>query len=309
MPAPAPLASPETANAPEQQTASDFLENFSIEILPRHLPLLETTIAPRLRPGRRVYIALVDPSEIPAQVATATALRRLGLEPVPHLPARFMGNPPDLDFHLQRLTQESGVSEILALGGGAPKPYGAFHSVMEMLQTGFFHKHDIRRLGFAGHVEGNRDIVKSADPAPLFDILRAKADFAAEADMQSWVVTQFAFDMKAVAAWTTAARNAGITLPIRVGFAGPAKPKTLLRYALMCGVGPSIRVLRKQTMSVQRLLTTTTPDDVIDDLSARMRADTEKQLSQIIAPHFFPLGGVEATLDWLRARLQRDFPL
>ena len=289
--------------------AQKFLENFSVEMLPRHLPLLQERIAPRLRAGRRVCIALVDPSEILAQVEMATMLRRLGLEPVPHLPARFMGNQPDLELHIKRLTEEAGVVEILALGGGVPTPYGKFHSVMDMLQTGFFQKYGIRRLGFAGHVEGNRDITKGItkenEDAALLQIVRDKAAFAAKVGIDVSVATQFTFDMDAVVRWTEALHAAGIHLPIRVGFAGPAKLKTLLHYSLMCGVGPSIRVLRKQAKAVHRLLKVATPDEIIDSLANRMIQAPPAAGSQggIVAPHFFPLGGIEATLDWLQTRM------
>ena len=309
---PASSASPALAAA---DWAREFLDGFSVEMLPRHLPLLQERIAPRLRPGRRICIALVDPGEILAQVEMAILLRRLGLEPVPHLPARFMGNPPDLELHIKRLAEEAGVVEILALGGGVPAPYGQFYGVMDMLETGFFQKYGIRRLGFAGHVEGNRDITKGtakgAEDGALLEILRAKVDFVAANGIDAFVATQFAFDMDAVAGWADSLRAAGIRLPIRVGFAGPAKLKTLLHYSLMCGVGPSIRVLRKQAKAVHRLLKVATPDEIIDSLANRMIQAPPAADSQgggggggIVAPHFFPLGGIEATLDWLQTRLR-----
>ena len=282
----------------------EFLDGFSIEVLPRHLHLLAGRFAPRLQKGRRVYIALVDPAEISAQVEMAAALRRVGLEPVPHLPARFMGNIPDLQFHLKRLVDEAEVVEILALGGGVPQPYGEFHSVIEMLETGFFQEFGIKRLGFAGHVEGNRDISKEGDEQLLMRILEEKIAFAESAGIEAYLVTQFAFDMDAVARWANRLQAEGITLPIRVGFAGPAKLKTLLHYSLMCGVGPSIRVLRKQARAVHRLLKVSTPDEVVDSLGEIVSRNGN--VGGVIAPHFFPLGGVEAVLDWLEKRLEAD---
>lgn len=288
----------------EQVWAKEFLNDFSLEMLPRQMPLLANKIAPRLRKGRRVYIALVDPVEISAQVEMATALRRCGLEPVPHLPARFMGNVPDLQLHLKRLVEEAEVVEILALGGGVPQPYGEFHSVMEMLDTGFFQEFGIKRLGFAGHVEGNKDISKECGEQLLLQILKDKIAFAENTGIETYLVTQFAFDMDAVAKWSQRLQSEGVTLPIRVGFAGPAKLKTLLHYSLMCGVGPSIRVLRKQARAVHRLLKVSTPDEIIDSLGGI--AVKEGDVGGIIAPHFFPLGGVEAVLDWLEKRLEVD---
>ena len=293
-----------TDTAAAQAWAKEFLNGFSLEMLPRHMPLLTDKIAPRLGKGRRIYIALVDPVEIAAQVEMAAALRRAGLEPVPHLPARFMGNVRDLQLHLKRLVEEAEVVEILALGGGAPQPYGEFHSVMEMLETGFFQEFGIKRLGFAGHVEGNKDISKEGDEQFLLQILKDNIAFAEDAGIETYLVTQFAFDMDAVAKWAQRLQAEGIALPIRVGFAGPAKLKTLLHYSLMCGVGPSIRVLRKQAKAVHRLLKVSTPDEVIDSLGGI--AVKKGDVGGIIAPHFFPLGGVEAVLDWLGERLETD---
>ena len=299
-----PMTEPPTSDKDSAAWAREFLDGFSVEMLPRHLPLLQEKIAPRLRQGRRVYIALVDPGEIAAQVEMATALRRLGLEPVPHLPARFMGYVADLQLHLKRLVEEAGVEEFLMLGGGVPTPYGEFYGVMDMLQTGFFQEYGVKRMGFAGHVEGNKDISKNGDEAALLDILKTKIDFAENIGIEACLVTQFAFDMNAVVAWAQRLHAAGIDLPIRVGFAGPAKLKTLLHYSLMCGVGPSIRVLRKQAKAVHRLLKVSTPDAVIDDLAAIVSRETIA--GGIATPHFFPLGGIETTLNWLQMRLHGD---
>ena len=48
--------------------------------------------------------------------------------------------------------------------------------------------------------------------------------------------------------------EAGITLPIHIGVAGPAKLQTLIKFAVACGVGPSLRVLQKRAMDVTKLV-------------------------------------------------------
>jgi methylenetetrahydrofolate reductase (NADPH) len=46
----------------------------------------------------------------------------------------------------------------------------------------------------------------------------------------------------------------GHRLPIHIGVAGPAKLQTLIKFAIACGVGPSLRVLQKRAMDVTKLL-------------------------------------------------------
>ena len=68
------------------------------------------------------------------------------------------------------------------------------------------------------------------------------------------LATQFAFDAKPIIAWAEDLKAAGITLPIHIGIAGPAKLQTLIKFAIACGVGPSLKVLQKRAMDVTKLL-------------------------------------------------------
>ena len=47
---------------------------------------------------------------------------------------------------------------------------------------------------------------------------------------------------------------AGIDLPVRIGAAGPAKLQTMIRFAIACGVGPSLRVLQRRARDLTRLV-------------------------------------------------------
>ena len=54
------------------------------------------------------------------------------------------------------------------------------------------------------------------------------------------IATQFGFEAGPVIAWADRLRAAGITLPVHIGVAGPAKLQTMLKFAMACGVGPSL---------------------------------------------------------------------
>ncbi len=81
---------------------------------------------------------------------------------------------------------------------------------------------------------------------------------------------------------------------------GPATIKTLAKYALMCGVGNSARLIRRQALNISKLLTVSAPDDFVEDL-ARIAAE-EPDLG-IAAPHFYPFGGFDKLFDWLTPKL------
>ncbi len=150
-----------------------FLGRLSLEITAKHvdkLPLLQA----RLKRGTQIFIALIDPADAQAQIEAAGAVRRAGFEPVPHLPARFIKDKDDLFARVARLSGH-GVTEILVLGGGAPEPLGVYDAAVQLIETGVFESHGIRRLGLAGHPEGNPDIVRKHGAGMLLEALKAEA--------------------------------------------------------------------------------------------------------------------------------------
>src|SRR5262245_57926235 len=103
------------------QTVGRFLQSASVEITPKQadrIPLL----AAGLPKGAKVYIALIDPADVAAQLEAAIRLRAAGLVPVPHVPARFVRDRDDLARRLGDLAEKAKVDQMLVLGGGAPHP-------------------------------------------------------------------------------------------------------------------------------------------------------------------------------------------
>jgi len=280
--------------------ASAFLQRLSIEITGKQiekLPLLRE----RLKAGTRVFIALIDPADVAGQLQAAKALRQAGLEPVPHVPARFVHDLADLKSRIGALAQEAGVTEMLVLGGGAPHPVGAFDAAIQILETGVFEANGIKRIGMAGHPEGNSDITKQHGEAALIAALKRKQAWLKAQGIAGFIATQFLFEAGPVAEWARKLRAEGIDLPIHVGVPGPATIKTLVKYAAMCGVGQSARFIRKQAMNITKLLTVNTPDDFIAGL-ADLHAN-QPDLG-IAGPHLYPFGGFDKLFDWLSPKLK-----
>ena len=134
--------------------------------------------------------------------------------------------------------------------------------------------------------------------------MAAKNRIARDRGLDMHLVTQFTFAAEPIVAWERRLRAMGNTLPIHVGLPGVTSPAKLIKFGLSCGVGPSLKVLRKQAGGVLKLATTAAykPEDTLLDLAAAIAADPRSLLS---SAHFFPFGALAATAEWaldLRSR-------
>lgn len=272
-----------------------FLSEFSIEITPKHHDKVNI-LADRLWPGSHVFIAMIEEGDLPAIVQTARAVRETGLEPIPHIPSRFVPTRNDLEEWLKAYTGEADITTALVLGGGAATPVGDFDSAVQLLQTGLFTKHGITRIGMAGHPEGNSDIEKSVGAPALMQALKDKQKFADEAGLDAFIATQFLFEPNPVADWVEGLRQEGIHLPIHVGVPGPATLKTLVKYAAVCGVGASAKFIRKQAMNITKLMSVSTPDGFVAELADLHLHRPELGVQRA---HLYPFGGFDKLFDWL----------
>ncbi|WP_232825341.1 methylenetetrahydrofolate reductase [Albibacillus kandeliae] len=274
-------------------TLSTFLEGCSAEVMPRTLAKLPEVddLFPR---GTRVYIAHIDGTAIGEMVATARRLRDAGYEPMPHIPARMIPDRATFECWVRVYAEEAGVTQALVLAGGLTTPLGPFESSMDLLGTGLFDRFGFRRLHVAGHPEGNRDIDTDGGEREAMKALAWKQALADRSDAEMAIVTQFVFDAAPVIGWARRLSAAGVTLPIHVGLAGPARLQTLIKYAVACGVGPSLSVLRKRAMDVGQLLLPYAPTELAQSL-----AEAAADLPNLAQAHLFPLGGISASADWL----------
>jgi methylenetetrahydrofolate reductase (NADPH) len=271
---------------------SAMLDGFSIEVMPRTAEKVEDFRA-ILPPGTRVYIAHIDGTPIDDMVRTAARLAREGFPVMPHIPARIVPDRAALGDWVARYRGEAGVNQALLLGGGLAAPRGDFHSAMQLIETGFFD--GFSRLHVAGHPEGNRDIDPDGSDRNVMEALRWKQAFSERTDSEMAIVTQFAFEAAPIVAWGKRLRSEGIALPIHLGIAGPAKLQTMLKFAIACGVGPSLRVLQKRAMDVTKLVLPYEPTELVAELQAMKAADPDFPVAQL---HLFPLGGIVATATW-----------
>lgn len=271
-----------------------FLDGYSIEVMPRTVEKVED-FRDLLPAGTRVYIAQIEGTPIEDMVRTAKRIAGQGYAVMPHFPARIIQDKATLENWISMYQGEAGVDQALLLAGGVASPVGDFDSSMQLMETGAFDRAGFKRLHVAGHPEGNKDIDPSGGTKNVDDAIQWKQKFSERTDADMAIATQFVFEAAPIIAWANGLKYAGVTLPIHIGIAGPAKLQTLIKFAIACGVGPSLKVLQKRAMDVTKLLLPYEPTEVIAELAAHKAANPDFNITQV---HFFPLGGIKTNANW-----------
>jgi methylenetetrahydrofolate reductase (NADPH) len=274
-----------------------LLATASVEISSRGHQLQQ--LRDNFAPGTDVTITFLPGDNYRHNVETASALRRAGYNPVPHIAAREMPSREALDDFLTRARGEADVTRVLLIAGDIALARGPFRSSLDICASGLIEARGIRSVSVAGHPEGHPYLQAAA----AFKVLEAWRDWGQQTKIHVDVVTQFCFESSPILGWIGEFDARGIGLPVIVGLAGPATPATLTKFALRCGIGNSMRSLRSQIGRFGRLLTDTGPDDVMRGLQSAPSAAT----TSIAGLHLFPFGGLRKAGDWLRSYHQQTF--
>ena len=176
---------------------------------------------------------------------------------MPHFPARIIKDAGDvgkLDLDVTRVRQASSRRCLLA--GGVTKPHGDFRQFHAADGNRSVRQGRVQALACCGPPRGQQvTSIPDGSTKNVDDALRWKQKFNETTDAEMALATQFAFDAKPIIAWADSLESRQVsTLPIHIGIAGPAKLQTLIKFAIACGVGPSLKVLQKRAMDVSKLL-------------------------------------------------------
>ena len=271
-----------------------FMKDFSIEVMPRTAEKVED-FRDFLPGATRVYVAHIEGTPIEDMVATAKRLAAEGYDVMPHFPARIIKDEATLRNWIAMYQGEADVEQALILAGGVTTPYGDYHSSMQLLESGAFGDAGFKRLHVAGHPEGNKDIDPDGAMTNVDAALRWKQAFSDTSDAKMAIATQFCFEAKPVIDWANDLAANGITLPIHIGVAGPAKLQTLIKFSIACGVGASLRVLQRRAKDLTKLLLPFSPNEFLAELAAHKAQNPQLKISHV---HFFPLGGIKTNAKW-----------
>jgi methylenetetrahydrofolate reductase (NADPH) len=279
----------------------DFVRLASLEMTP-HDRGIGQTLSGRLPAGTSIYVTHTPNASVGDVAAAACEIESHGFRACPHIVARRIPNERSLNSALATM-RESGIVRALLVAGDLSSPAGDFASSLDILATGALARAGFTTLGVAGHPEGHKRIGSMS----LWAALREKQEYAAATGSHMHIVSQFGFDPVAIGTWVRQLDEHGITLPVHVGIAGPASLRTLIRFAMLCGIGASLNSLMASLSAltnVRQLVTTV--DEMICQLA---RAWEGGFANRVIKPHFFSFGGVAATADWLNAVAGGNFHL
>lgn len=285
------------ATPDEKAMLSKLLEGYSAEVTTPDRKSLDAA-AELMPPGSRVYIAAIPKDPPDRQIEVAGHVRDLGLEPVPHLVARNVKSRDAFEDHLARLKEVSNLDRALVLGGDRDDADGEFTSALDLIQTGLFEKYGIDKIGIGCYPEGHPRIPDAVLKKALFDKL-AEAE---KQGLQIILVSQLCFDADTIVRFVRELREAGVKARFRVGVAGPAKPATLIKYALICGVGPSLRAMRERQEMTKNLLSGETPEKLLTDIARAQLAEPELDIWGV---HFFTFAALRKTIEWAESNIIR----
>lgn len=272
-----------------EDRAPDLLRELSIEITAKDHDKIEL-LRGRIPDRTPISITFLPGEDFDSRILAACRVRDAGFTPVPHISARRLHSVGELDTFLGALTDNASVDRVFVVAGDIAEPAGPFRDALSVIRSGALAQHGIEQVGIAGYPEGHPGISGAALERALCDKLEALE----AAGQSAWIATQFGFDAEPVLAWLAALRTQ-TTVPVRVGVAGPASIKALMRFAARCGVGVSAKVMAKYGLSLTQLLGSAGPGPLIEELAERL----EPEVHGDVRLHFYPFGGLEKTADWI----------
>ena len=206
--------------------------------------------------------------------------------------ARRFASAAELADVLARLRGEADLRRVLVVAGDAVTA-GPYADALALIQGGKLRDAGIEEIGITGYPEGHPAITADKIEAALDQKIAA----ARAAGLSVHIVSQFSFDPEAIVAWLARLRKCGVTVPVKVGMAGPTSIPSLLRYAKRCGVGASLKGLMSGAAS--SLLGHVGPDRIVAALEAARNEIGEAH------PHYFSFGGVAETARYAREKSEK----
>ena len=283
-----------------KETIVNLFADYTLETTPKAAEKVPH-FGERASPQTRIYVTFLPGSDFAGTLQVTERLLAEGFTPIPHLAARSMPSQSFFEYQVKALA-DLGVEHVLCIAGGVKDPLGPFSDTMQLLDTGILDAAGMKTIGVAGHPEGSPDMSDEA----IWDAVRWKNSYNQRTDAQLYQVTQFAFEAAPIIKWDQALRSAGSTMPVYVGLPGLATVKTLLRFGLEAGVGPSLAFIKKQAMNVMKLMTVSTPSKQLVGLAHHLATDPDSLIKGV---HLYPLGGLKKTAAWAKEVAAGGFTL
>jgi methylenetetrahydrofolate reductase (NADPH) len=268
-----------------------LMTNYSVEVTARDERSIE--VAPRLlKRDSLVYVANLPNDGMDILISACSRINRAGLTAVPHIVARNIATRELLNTTLDRLANEANVQQALVIGGDRDQPVGAFNSALQIIESELLQRHGILKIGIGCHPEGHPRVSDTIIWAALVKKVKA----AISSGFKPYLVSQFAFEAAPYIRLARRLRAHDIEVPLCAGVPGPAGAAKLMKFALMCGVGSSLRALRERNNLARSALAGETPEDTLNSIAQAQHDEPELGFSAV---HFFTFGALDKTVNFV----------
>lgn len=265
----------------------ELCNDYSIEVTPRGYFKIRD-VHSYLPKYTKVYITLVPGTNYTEIVKTAEQLKKDEFIPVPHIPARSIKDEDELYDYFGKLKYYADIDRCLIIGGGLSKPVGKFHESMQIINSGILEEYNLKKVGVAGHPEGNLDIPKNE----LMTSLQRKQNYDVNSDIEFYIVTQFSFSPYSIKKWEKRLKEYNIKMPVHIGIPGPASFTTLINYAKICGINKSLNFLIKNPKNMVKVGSKTSPEFLIRKVITNIYNEEDSLVKKL---HVYPFGGVKTS--------------
>jgi len=274
-----------------KEKLSELIAASSLEMSPRELHRA-ADVAALVPANTCVYIPSLPGLPLGRTLEAIAAIRRAGLDPVPHVSARRILDRDEFKSFLKEANSRYGVHRVMLIGGDEPAPKGPYADSLQILEEGVLAECGVREIGVAGYPEGHPRISNLV----LQESFRRKIQLAKTQNQGLYVVTQFSFAPARVVEYCSELARTAPLIPVYVGIAGPADPIALARYAQRCGVSASLRALRTLGSGIAKLVSHTEPKEHVLAV-ARYCAGHES--TSVVGVHLYSFGGAVRTAAWM----------
>lgn len=208
-----------------------------------------------------------------------------GYAVVPHLAARMISGPGELETIVTRLTG-LGVDNVFCPAGDADPPAGEYTGAVAMLEDLTRMGRPFKHVGITGYPESHPAIEDDITIQSMWD-KRAHA---------TYVVSNLCFDPETIAHWLKRMRRRGITMPVLIGLAGPVERAKLVSMAGRIGVGQSVKFLKSHASTFARIAAPGgySPERFLSKSTAYLSDDA----LQVAGLHLFTFNQVAETEIW-----------
>src|SRR3546814_9986342 len=134
-----------------------LMRGYSLEITTRDADRLG--VAAKLMPrGAQVSVTFLPGDTVDRVAEVAAAVRKLGLEPVPHGSARRIQSETELRRFLELLRDKARAERMFVVAGDPAEPMGPYEDALAVIRSGMLADYGIRQIGISGYPDGHPPI-------------------------------------------------------------------------------------------------------------------------------------------------------